>query len=69
MFWLARNRIVDPFSTWRIEPSASEPVAVPDDGEEPRLEEVPPSPAAGPAEAYARSVLMEELVTPGKGQR
>ncbi len=61
MFRVARNRITDFFRRKRLEPSGSEPVAVSDEGEELRLEDVLPSPDAGPAEAYARTVLLEEL--------
>ncbi|PYV88667.1 MAG: RNA polymerase subunit sigma-24 [Acidobacteria bacterium] len=37
------------------------PVGVSEDGEELRLEDLLPSPEAGPAVAYVRSVLLEEL--------
>jgi RNA polymerase sigma factor (sigma-70 family) len=61
MFKVARNRIIDLFRTRRLETSASDPVAVSDEGEELMLEDVLPSPDAGPAEAYARAVLLHEL--------
>lgn len=61
MFKVARNRIIDFFRTRRLETSASDPVAVSDEGEELLLEDVLPSPDAGPAEAYARAVLLHEL--------
>lgn len=61
MFKVARNRIIDFFRTRRPETSASDPVAVSDEGEELLLEDVLPSPAAGPAEVYARAVLLREL--------
>ena len=61
MFSVARNRIVDRFRRKRLESSASEPVAVSDEGEELRLEDVLPSREAGPAENYARGVLACEL--------
>jgi len=61
MFRVARNRIIDLLRRKRFEPSRSDPVAVSDEGEELRLEDVLPSPDAGPAEAYARAVLLREL--------
>lgn len=61
MFKVARNRIIDFFRTRRLETSASDPVAVSDEGEELLLEDVLPSSEAGPAEAYARAVLLHEL--------
>jgi len=61
MFRVARNRIVDLFRKRRLEPSGSGPVAVTDEGEELFLEDVLPSPDAGPAQEYARGVLMREL--------
>lgn len=61
MFKVARNRIIDFFRTRRLETSASDPVGVSDEGEELLLEDVLPSPEAGPAEAYVRVVLLHEL--------
>lgn len=61
MFQVARNRIIDLFRKKRFEASGSDPVAVSDEGDELLLEEVLPSPDAGPAEAYARTVLLDEL--------
>jgi RNA polymerase sigma factor (sigma-70 family) len=61
MFKVARNRITDFFRKKRFEPSASEPVAVSEEGEELLLQDVLPSREAGPAEAYARAVIMDEL--------
>ncbi len=58
MFQVARNRIVDLFRKKRPEsfvgaaPAAESPLL---------LEELLPSPHAGPAEAYVRTVLLEEL--------
>ena len=60
LFRVARNRIIDLFR--RKKPgSLSDPVGVGDDGEELVLEDLLPSPELGPDEAYARSVLLEEL--------
>ena len=61
MFRVARNRIIDLFRKKRLEASGSDPVAVSDEGEELLLEDLLPSPDAGPAEAYARTVLIDEL--------
>jgi RNA polymerase sigma factor (sigma-70 family) len=60
MFRVARNRITDLFRRRRPEAPESRPAAA-DDGEPPRLEDLLPSPAAGPEAAYARGVLLDEL--------
>lgn len=60
LFRVARNRIIDLFR--RKKPgSLSDPVAMGDDGEELLLQDLLASPELGPDEAYARSVLLEEL--------
>src|ERR1700722_13496186 len=61
MFRVARNRIVDRFR--RKKPVAFESVKDPDweSGDSLSLEDLLPSPDAGPEAAYARSILMEEL--------
>jgi RNA polymerase sigma factor (sigma-70 family) len=61
MFQVARNRIVDLFRRRRLQSLESDPVAISGAGETLLLEDVLPSPDAGPAEAYARRVLLEEL--------
>lgn len=61
LFRVARNRITDLFRKRRPEASQSDPVAFAEDGESLRLEDLLPSPDAGPEAAYARSVLLEEL--------
>jgi RNA polymerase sigma factor (sigma-70 family) len=61
MFRVARNRITDLFRKRRPEVTNSDPVALADDGESLFLEDMLPSPDAGPEAAYARSVLLEEL--------
>jgi RNA polymerase sigma factor (sigma-70 family) len=61
LFRVARNRIIDLFRKKRLETSGSDPVAVSDDGEVLLLEDVLPSPDAGPAEAYARNVLLDQI--------
>jgi RNA polymerase sigma factor (sigma-70 family) len=60
MFRVARNRITDLFRKKNREGLRNEP-AVTEDGEVRWLEELLPSPDAGPEAAYARSVLAEEL--------
>src|ERR1700687_1724632 len=60
MFRVARNRITDLFRRKKREGLRNEP-AVTEDGEVRWLEELLPSPDAGPEAAYARSVLAEEL--------
>jgi RNA polymerase sigma factor (sigma-70 family) len=61
LFRVARNRITDRFRRKSREGSRTEPPALPDDGEALRVEELLPSPDAGPDAAYARSVLLDEL--------
>jgi RNA polymerase sigma factor (sigma-70 family) len=61
MFRVARNRIVDRFRRKKPEALADENI-LSDDGEDSlTLEDLLPSPDAGPEAAYARSILMEEL--------
>jgi RNA polymerase sigma factor (sigma-70 family) len=60
MFRVARNRITDLFRKKKREGLRNEP-AVTEDGDVRWLEELLPSPDAGPEAAYARSVLAEEL--------
>ena len=61
MFRVARNRIVDLFRKRKFEAASNESLDVAEDGGPLLLEELIPSPDAGPEEAYARRVLMEEL--------
>jgi RNA polymerase sigma factor (sigma-70 family) len=61
MFTVARNRITDLFRARKPQVSAQEPVAFGEDGAELVLEDLLPSPDAGPEAAYARQVLLEEL--------
>ena len=61
LFRVARNRITDLFRARSRQALRNEPAKVTDDGEELLLEELLPSPDAGPDAAYARSVLLEEL--------
>ena len=60
LFQVARNRIIDLFRRKKLG-SINDPVAVTDDGEALLLEDLLPSPEAGPEAAFARSVLIEEI--------
>jgi RNA polymerase sigma factor (sigma-70 family) len=59
LFRVARNRITDLFRKKR--PERFSDTAVADDDELLRLEDLLPSPDAGPEALYARGVLLEEL--------
>ena len=60
LFRVARNRITDLFR--KKKPESLSDIAVADeDGGRLRLEDLLPSPDAGPAALYARKVLLEEL--------
>jgi len=61
MFQVARNRIVDFFRKKRPAAWGSETPATPAAGQTLLLEELLPSPDAGPAEMYVRTVLLEEI--------
>ncbi len=61
LYRVARNQIIDRFREKRPEASKGAPVAFAEDGEELRLEELLPSPEAGPEAEFARRVLLEEL--------
>jgi len=61
LFRVARNRIIDLFRKREPEALISDPTAMAEDGEELTLEDLLPSPDAGPEAAYARSVLLEEI--------
>jgi len=61
LFRVARNRITDLFRRKKREASRNEPTGVTDDGEVLQLDDLLPSPDAGPEAAYARRVLSEEL--------
>ena len=60
LFRVSRNRIIDLFRKKKPEASTNDPV-VGEDGEFRTLEDLLPSPDAGPEAAYARAVLLEEL--------
>ncbi len=61
MFRVARNRITDLFRKKSHESSQGDRAGVSEDGQELWLEELLPSPEAGPDAAYARTVLLEAL--------
>src|SRR6266513_2031954 len=62
LFRVARNRIIDRFRKRKTKPQAfQDEMAVVENGELLMLEDLLPSPDAGPEAAYARSVLLEEL--------
>jgi len=63
LFRVARNRITDRFRKKKPQAFSDSSVAVAEDGESLRLEDLLPSPDAGPEAIYARNVLVEELDT------
>jgi len=60
LFRIARNRITDLFRKKKPE-TFSDATVEDEDGEVLRIEDLLPSPAAGPEALYVRSVLLEEL--------
>jgi len=61
LYRVARNRIIDAFRKKKPEPLSAEKDPDAEDGDSLSLEEMLPSPDAGPEAAYARSILLEEL--------
>jgi RNA polymerase sigma factor (sigma-70 family) len=61
LFRVARNRITDLFRSKQRTASRSEPLPIAEDGTELQLDDLLPSPDAGPEAAYVRGVLLEEL--------
>jgi len=61
LFRVARNRITDLFRKRKPEALGKQPISITEDGELLMLEDLLPSPDAGPEAAYARNVLLEEL--------
>jgi len=61
LFRVARNRITDLFRKRGREALRNEPPNTTEDGEMLQLEDLLPSPDAGPEAAYARSILLEEV--------
>ncbi len=62
LFRVARNRIIDRFRKSRRDPLQSEPLHN-EEGERLALEDLLPSPNAGPEAHYIRRVLLEEIGT------
>ncbi len=61
LFRVARNRIIDRFRKRRPEISASTAAEAGEENERRSLEDLLPSPEAGPDAAYAHGLLIEEL--------
>jgi RNA polymerase sigma factor (sigma-70 family) len=61
LYRVARNRIIDGFRKKKPEPFSAEMDPNSEDGDSLSLEELLPSPDAGPEATYARSILFEEL--------
>jgi RNA polymerase sigma factor (sigma-70 family) len=61
LFRVARNRIIDRFRVRKPEVSSDAPIAGREDGDVFLLEDILPSPDAGPEAQFARGVLLEEL--------
>ena len=62
LYQVARNRITDLFRRQKPAASTNDPVSgASEDGEFSQLEDLLPSPDAGPEAAYARGVLLDEL--------
>ncbi|MGE5345203.1 MAG: RNA polymerase sigma factor [Acidithiobacillales bacterium] len=62
LFRVARNRIIDRFRRKRTESQAmTRPILDDEEGDVGSLEDLLPSPDAGPEAAYARGVLLDEL--------
>lgn len=61
LFRVARNRITDRFRRKKPDVSLDEPLNAIEDGESLFLEDILPSPIAGPDEAYARSILLQDI--------
>jgi RNA polymerase sigma factor (sigma-70 family) len=61
LFRVARNRIIDAFRKKKPEPISQPIGGEGEDGERMTLEDLLPSPEAGPEAEYARGVLMDEL--------
>lgn len=59
LFRVARNRIIDRMR--RKQPESFNPPVAEEDGRQLGIEDLLPSPDAGPEAAYARAILLEEL--------
>jgi RNA polymerase sigma factor (sigma-70 family) len=61
LYRVARNRIIDRFRKKKPEPFSADTAPENDEGDRLSLEELLPSPDAGPEATYARSILLDEL--------
>jgi len=61
LYRVARNRIIDAFRKKKPQPFSAEKDPDAEGGDSLSLEEMLPSPDAGPEAAYARNILLEEL--------
>jgi RNA polymerase sigma factor (sigma-70 family) len=61
LYRVARNRIIDGFRKKKPQPFSAEKDPDTEGGDSLSLEELLPSPDAGPESTYARSILLEEL--------
>ena len=61
LYRVARNRIIDRFRKKKPEALSADAVRESGEGDRLSLEELLPSPDAGPEASYARSILLEEL--------
>ena len=61
LFRVARNRIIDLFRRKKRQRLRGEPAALTEDGDSLQLDDLLPSPDAGPEAAYMRDTLAEEL--------
>jgi len=61
LYRVARNRIIDRFRKKRPESLSADAVPENDEGDRLSLEDLLPSPDAGPEAAYARTILLDEL--------
>src|SRR6202789_3577582 len=61
LFRVARNRITDLFRSKKREAARIEPATFSEDGEARLLEELLPSPDAGPDAIYASNIVLQEL--------
>jgi len=61
LYRVARNRIIDRFRKKRPQSLSADAVPESEEGDRLSLEDLLPSPDAGPEASYARSILVEEL--------
>lgn len=61
LFRVARNRMIDLFRRRKREPLANDSATLTDEGDAVTLEDLLPSPDAGPDAMYVRNLLLEEI--------